>query len=109
MNTTLTTAAVQDVRVPTAMQWAVMGFMYAFRADEDRLPTRPEISSHFGWRSVNSADTHINSLVVKGFIEKRGTHIRFARTEKGRYALEALAAKEQGEQSPTTPADLETA
>ena len=84
MNTTQTKA--------TALQWAVLGFMYAFRADEDRLPTRAEISGHFGWRSVNAAETHINFLIAKGFVEKRGIHLRFARTEKGRKALAALAA-----------------
>lgn len=93
MNTTVTTAAVPRPRAPTAMQWAVMGFLYAFHAQEDRLPTRTEICAHFGWRSVNAAESHINFLIAKGFIEKRGIHLRFARTEKGREALEALAAK----------------
>lgn len=109
MNTTFTTAGVQSAHAPTAMQWAVMGFLFAFHAQEDRLPTRTEICSHFGWRSVKAADSHITYLIAKGLIEKRGIHLRFARTEKGRDALEALAEKEHGEQSSTTPADLETA
>lgn len=109
MNTTVTTALVQSSRAPTAMQWAVLGFMYAFYLQEDRLPTCPDICAHFGWSSVNAAYQHISYLAAKGFIEKRGAHLRFARTEKGREALEKLAAKEQGEPSTLTPADLETA
>lgn len=101
--------ATPSTRAPTAQQWAVMGFMFAYRAEEDRLPNRQEICNHFGWSSINAADTHIKFLVTKGLLERRGSGYRFARTEKGRAVLEALAAKEQGEQPTTTPADLETA
>lgn len=93
MTTTVSTAAGLSPRAPTRMQWAVMGFLYAFHRQEDRLPTRPEICAHFGWRSVNAADSHITFLIAKGFIEKRGVHLRFARTTKGREALETLAVE----------------
>lgn len=95
MNTTITTAAVLNDRAPTAMQWSVLSFMYDFYLQEDHLPTRTEICAHFGWSSANAADQHINYLVAKGLIEKRGIHLRFARTEKGRAALVTLAAAKE--------------
>lgn len=96
-------------RKPTAQQWVVMGFMFAFLAEEDRMPNRRDICNHFGWRSLNAADAHIKFLVNKGFLERRGSEYRFARTERGREALERLQAKEQGEQLPTTQPEAEGA
>lgn len=89
MHTSVSTAT-SATRAPTAQQWAVMGFLFDFLSTEDRLPTRAEIALAFGWRSPTGADDHLKALVRRGFIEKRGTHYRFARTPKGRDAIAAL-------------------
>lgn len=99
MRTRITT----DTPKPTVQQRAVLGFLFAFHADEDRLPTRAEISSHFGWSSTNAADTHVRALIESGLIEKRGPNLRFARTERGREALADLKAREQGDLQIGTP------
>ncbi|CAN7449531.1 hypothetical protein LJR066_002815 [Acidovorax sp. LjRoot66] len=100
MHTSVSTAT-RAARAPTHRQWAVLAFMRRFFIEEDRLPTRTDIAAHFGWRSPNAADTHVNFLITKGFIEKRGIHLRFARTRKGSAALvklsiEAAEATETG-------------
>lgn len=57
----------------------VLDFLSGFHKREDRLPTMNEIKEHFGWRSQNSAHLHMRRLERKGYIEKRGSHWRFAR------------------------------
>ena len=84
-------------RQPTATQWAVMRFLFEFLSIEDRFPTRAEIAQAFGWRSPSAADDHMQALARRGFLEKRGPHFRFARTEKGARALEVLAVPEPEE------------
>lgn len=36
---------------------------------EGSLPTRAEMAKHFGWRSANAAQEHIDALIAKGRLE----------------------------------------
>lgn len=55
----------------TETQEKVLAFVAEFTARERWAPTRKEISNHFGWRSINSADTHIKALIRKGRLQIR--------------------------------------
>ena len=65
----------------TNKQILVLYYMQQHLTAEDRMPTRKEISAHFGWKSDNAAQTHIDALVKKNKIELRGVHYRFKRSE----------------------------
>jgi len=49
-------------------QAAVFGFIKSFVAEKGYPPTRAEISAHFGWKSPNAAQCHIDMLVSKQVI-----------------------------------------
>lgn len=54
--------------------------MLRFLADNDQLPPMQSIATHFGLRSPNSAQDHINALERKGFIERNAVgKFRFVR------------------------------
>lgn len=58
----------------TELQEDVLKFIIRFRAEKGWPPTRKEISAHFGFKSVNSAELHLKVLKRKGFIAiERGT------------------------------------
>lgn len=50
----------------TEKQTAVLAFITDFTARERWAPTRKEIADHFGWRSINAAEEHIQALITKG-------------------------------------------
>ena len=52
----------------TPAQFDVLDFMARHIVEKQRPPTRGDISAHFGWSSVNAADTHVQALERKGFI-----------------------------------------
>ena len=79
----------------TARQTEVLSFIVSHQAQTQRPPTRAEISTHFGWGSINSAETHVRALAKKGAIvlDKIGRHsIRNIRVPR--------AAPESGPVSP---------
>lgn len=64
----------------TARQREVLAYMLQFLADNDQLPPMQSIATHFGLRSPNSAQDHINALERKGFIERNAVgKFRFVR------------------------------
>lgn len=65
----------------TSIQAGVLDFMRQFLAAEDRMPTMAEIAERFGWYSANAANEHVLRLGQKGWLEKRGIHWRFPRSE----------------------------
>ena len=54
----------------TARSMEVAQFMMTALHERDSVPTMREICEHFGWASLNSAQTHFDSLVAGGVIEK---------------------------------------
>jgi len=63
----------------TLKQEQILDFIRAHLAEEDRVPTRLEIATHFGFKSQNAAQSHINYLIDKKKLEVRGCHYRLAR------------------------------
>ncbi|TDS74394.1 LexA DNA binding domain-containing protein [Comamonas sp. JUb58] len=64
-------------------QMDVLNFMLAFHAENDQLPPKAEIARHFGFRSPNAAQCHVDALERKGFLERnRIGNLRFARGGK---------------------------
>ena len=55
----------------TFRQGEVLAFIVTFTAREKWSPTRREISDHFGWRTINAAETHVKVLVKKGYLKVR--------------------------------------
>ncbi len=52
----------------TPTQARVLEFIAQHIVEKQRPPTRKEISRHFGWSAVNSAEDHIKALAAKGHI-----------------------------------------
>lgn len=63
----------------TEKQASVLAFIADFTARERWAPTRREIADHFGWQSVNAAETHIMALIRKGRLERRASAWHVAR------------------------------
>lgn len=53
----------------TKKQSAVLEFLRTYISQTGRPPTVYEISFAFGWASDNAAQTHLNALQKKGFIQ----------------------------------------
>lgn len=80
----------------TRTQWRVLGFIKAYLAAEDRIPTGHDTAKAFGWKSANSAFEHFEALVRRGALEKRGHGFyRLARAEPSRQDLEDQALEHQ--------------
>ena len=56
----------------TKRQEEVLMFICQQIEDEQRPPTRQEITDHFGWASPNAAEDHLKALQRKGVIENTG-------------------------------------
>ena len=52
----------------TPTQARVLEFIAQHIVEKQRPPTRKEISRHFGWSAVNTAEEHIKALAAKGRI-----------------------------------------
>jgi len=64
----------------TYRQRDVLHFMRCFLLENDQLPPMHAIAEHFGNSSPNSAQSHINALERKGFIERNAVgKYRFVR------------------------------
>jgi SOS-response transcriptional repressor LexA len=62
------------MRSLTNRQATVLKFICDFHAANLSMPTRAEISKHFGWRSANSAECYLRVLESRGRINVlRGT------------------------------------
>lgn len=55
----------------TEKQADVLIFISEFTERERWAPTRRQIADHFGWKSINAADTHIKALIRKGWVQTR--------------------------------------
>lgn len=61
----------------------VLQFMKDFFSEYDRIPSAAIIQDHFGWKSANAAQTHIDRLAKYGYIERtKYGHYRFPRDIK---------------------------
>lgn len=56
----------------TSRQLEIMAFISRCVARDARAPTRQEIATHFGFRSINAAETHLQALARKGAIALTG-------------------------------------
>jgi SOS-response transcriptional repressor LexA len=64
----------------TRRQQQVLEFMREFFAENDQLPPTKVISDHFGWKSANSAQLHIEQLVRLRRLEANAVgKLRFVR------------------------------
>lgn len=64
----------------TPKQHAVLDFMREFFRENDQLPPTKVISSHFGWKSANSAQLHVEQLVRLRRLEANAVgKLRFVR------------------------------
>ncbi|MEJ5148976.1 hypothetical protein [Comamonas sp. MYb396] len=64
----------------TNRQREVLDYMRCFLLENDQLPPMHAIAEHFGHRSPNSAQNHLNALERKGFIERNAVgKYRFVR------------------------------
>ena len=64
----------------TNRQQQVLEFMREFFAENDQLPPTKVISSHFGWKSANSAQLHVEQLVRLRRLEANAVgKLRFVR------------------------------
>lgn len=64
----------------TNRQREVLHFMRCFLLENDQLPPMHAIAEHFGHRSPNSAQNHLNALEGKGYIERNAVgKFRFVR------------------------------
>ncbi|EJD6581749.1 LexA family transcriptional regulator [Providencia rettgeri] len=52
----------------TKTQGEVLSFIRSYIAENQYPPTRIEIASHFGWKSPNAAEEHLQALARKGAI-----------------------------------------
>ena len=53
----------------TTAQRKVLDYVIAYRDEHQCPPSRWDISEHFGWRSMNSAQEHLEALEKKGFVK----------------------------------------
>lgn len=54
----------------TQRQYQVLQFSMDFLKRNDQFPPMHAIAKHFGWKSNNAAQCHVDSLAVMGFVER---------------------------------------
>lgn len=54
----------------TKRQIEVLEFAQGFLERNDEFPPMHAIAKHFGWRSNNAAQCHIDALAIMGFVER---------------------------------------
>ena len=57
------------MKEPTIMQWEVLRYLYEYFHHNDQLPPYSKICDRFGFESYNAAQSHMQALNKKGFIE----------------------------------------
>lgn len=55
----------------TEAQAKTLAFIVKSQRENQMPPTRMEIAQHFGWKSANAAQEHLEALARKGFIRLR--------------------------------------
>lgn len=73
----------------TQTQAAVLAFINEFRREQQCPPTRREIADHFGWRSANAAEDHLQALQRKGAIWLKPGRARCIHVNEAHAAKEA--------------------
>ncbi len=64
----------------TARQQEVLDFMRAFLTENDEVPPMWAVAKHFGFRSENAAQCHVDALMRKGYLERNSIgNLRFTR------------------------------
>ncbi|WP_312463527.1 hypothetical protein [Comamonas sp.] len=72
-----------------ARQLEVLTFMRGFFKDNDQTPPMAVIAQHFGFRSPNAAQYHVEWLLRHGYLERNSVgNLRFAR---GNVVVDAIA------------------
>jgi SOS-response transcriptional repressor LexA len=61
---------VKSTKHLTKRQIEVLDFARAFLERNDEFPPMRSIADHFGWKSPNAAQCHIDSLAIMGFVER---------------------------------------
>jgi SOS-response transcriptional repressor LexA len=51
-------------------QARVLYFLREFYLTNDQLPPTHAIAAHFGWRSCNAAQEHLEGLAARGYLER---------------------------------------
>ena len=65
---------------PTPRNLDVLAFMRQFFAENDQLPPVAPVCEHFGWRSLQAGQDHVDALLRHGLIERNAVgKLRFAR------------------------------
>lgn len=54
----------------TKRQLDVLSFARSFLERNDEFPPMHAIAKHFGWKSNNAAQCHIDALASMGFVER---------------------------------------
>ncbi len=55
---------------PTKLQLKVLLYIKSHLQKHRKFPTPPQIASHFGWASDNTARAHLKALLRKGRLKK---------------------------------------
>ncbi len=55
---------------PTKLQLKVLLFIKTHLGTKKKFPTCPQIASHFGWASDNTARAHLKALLKMGRLQK---------------------------------------
>lgn len=83
----------------TSRQAMVLAYLRDFLAANDEIPPMWAISKHFGWKSTNSAQQHIDALAKKGVLERNAIgnwrFVRRAATEVAHAADHQMTAARQ--------------
>ena len=65
---------------PTQRNLEVLAFMREFFEENDQLPPVATVCKHFGWRSLQAGQDHVNALSRHGLLERNAVgKLRFAR------------------------------
>jgi len=67
----------------TSRQREIVEFIRQCLARDSRAPTRQEIATHFGFRSINSAEDHLQALARRGAVALDGGTARGIRLLSG--------------------------
>ena len=70
----------KKVEGPTQRNQDVFAFMRLFFLENDQLPPVATVCEHFGWRSLQAGQDHVDALLRHGLIERNAVgKLRFAR------------------------------
>jgi hypothetical protein len=65
---------------PTPRNLDVMAYLHHFFEQNDQLPPVATVCEHFGWKSLQAGQDHVDALLRHGLIERNAVgKLRFAR------------------------------